>query len=98
VIAHLVLFKFKAGVDRNDDRTGRVVVAMQRLPGCIAQIRAWEHGYNETPDALAWDYGLRATFDHRDDMLAYFEHPDHMAVLQQWEEIADLVFCDFPLQ
>jgi len=98
MIAHLVLFKFKGGIAVGDERVERVVAGMRELPARIPLIRTWEHGFNVTPDAQAWDYGLRATFASAVDLDAYFEHAAHVLVLRQWEEISDLVFCDFPLQ
>lgn len=97
MIAHLVLFKLKPGVGRGDERVAGVVAAMERLPQQIESIRAWEHGWNETPEADAYDYGLRALFDTREALHAYFEDPAHMPVVEQWNEISNLVFCDFKL-
>lgn len=98
MIAHLVLFKFKAGIAAGDERVDRVVAGMRELPARIPLIRTWEHGLNMTPDAQAWDYGLRATFTSTSDLHAYFEHAAHVLALQQWEEVSELVFCDFQLQ
>ena len=97
MISHLVLFKFKAGIAVGDERVERVVAGMRQLPERIPLIRTWEHGFNMTPDAQAWDYGLRATFSNPADLHAYFEHAEHVLVLSQWEEIGDLIFCDFQL-
>jgi hypothetical protein len=94
VINHLVLFRFKPGVSRQDPRVAAVVAAMDELPGKINLIRAWDHGYNRTEDADAWDYGLRAGFASEADLHAYFGHPAHLPVLEQWNAIADLAFAD----
>jgi len=95
MIAHLVLFKLKPGVSRVDGRVQAAIADMDALPRQVALIRAWEHGLNQTQDALAYDYGLRALFDDEDDLHAYFDHAQHIAVLRQWEAISDLVFCDY---
>jgi hypothetical protein len=63
MIVHLVLFKFRPGVARDDARVVAAVEALWRLPMQIVGIRGWEHGYNVTGDAQAWNYGLRALFD-----------------------------------
>jgi hypothetical protein len=68
---------------------------MAALPGQIRVVRGWEHGFNATPDAQAWDYGLRATFADRRDLETYFDHPDHAPVVSAWEEVAELAFADF---
>lgn len=82
-------------MQREDPRVARVVSAMGRLPGRIGFIRGWESGWNLVADAQAWDYGLRAAFEDRAALEAYFDHPEHLPVLAQWEEIAELAFCDF---
>ena len=95
MIAHLVLFKWKAGVAADDPRVGALVQRMDALPGKIPAIKAWEHGRNLTTDAEAWDYGLRATFVTEADLHAYFDHPAHLPVVEQCLAIADLAFADF---
>ncbi len=95
MIVHLVLFKFKGGVVRDDTRVAAAVEALWRLPMQIVGIRGWEHGFNVTGDAQAWDYGLRAMFDDEAALHAYLEHPAHVPVVAQWEEISELAFCDF---
>jgi hypothetical protein len=94
VIEHLVLFKFKPGIGRDDARVQTVVQAMNRLPAQVPEIREWSHGFNVTPDPEAWDYGLRATLESEADLHAYFDHPAHVPVVRQWAEISELVFCD----
>lgn len=94
MIEHLVLFRFKAGIGRDDSRVIEVVAAMERLPQQIPEIRDWVHGFNVTPDPESWDYGLRATFDSEADLHAYFDHPAHVPVVKQWAQISEVVFCD----
>ena len=95
MILHLVLFRLRPGVSRDDARFKAVVQAMHGLPSQISLIRGWEHGVNLTPDAEAWDYGLCAMFDSEADLHAYFEHPAHLPVVEQWNAIATLAFVDF---
>lgn len=95
MIVHLVLFRLKAGVGRDDPRLAAAVQGLRSLPERISLIRAWEHGPNRTADAEAWDYGLRAGVDNEIDLHAYFDHPAHLPVVGQWQEIAELSFADF---
>jgi hypothetical protein len=95
MIVHLVLFRLKPGVGKDDPRLAQRLAGMAELPKQIPLIRGWEHGANLTPDAQAWDYGLRATFDNEGDLHAYFEHPAHLPELKGWNEIAELAFADF---
>ena len=94
MIRHLVLFRFKPGVQADDARVVAVRRAMAALPDLIPFIRDWQHGLNLTADAQAWDYGLAAAFDDENDLQRYFAHPAHLPVLAQWEAIAELVFVD----
>ncbi|WP_126445439.1 Dabb family protein [Sulfuricystis multivorans] len=94
MITHLVLFKLKPGIAPSDPRFAAVQAAMAALPGKISVIRSWQHGVNLTPDAEAWDYGLIATFECEADLHAYFDHPAHLPVVAQWNEIATLAFAD----
>jgi len=95
MISHLVLFRLKPGVSRQDPRVAAAVAALAGLPAKISSITAWDHGFNQTEDADAWDYGLRAGFASTADLHAYFEHPAHLPVLAQWNDVADLAFADF---
>ncbi|MFA9440701.1 Dabb family protein [Uliginosibacterium sp. sgz301328] len=94
MINHLVLFRFKSGVLADSDAVRHVHAAMQELPGKVPGIRAWQHGFNVTPDADAWDYALSAAFDDKQTLFAYFEHPAHLDVLALWNELAELSFVD----
>ena len=102
MIQHLVLFKLKRGVEWDDPRVGGVIAAMDALPLQVGTIRAWEHGFNvtEKPEegdyspVQARDYALRAVFDDEIALHGYFEHPAHLPVVEAWEEIADLAYCD----
>ena len=95
MIVHLVLFRLRPGVERDDRRLVAAVAAMEHLPASIPLIRSWQHGFNLTADAEAWDYGLRAEFADETDLHEYFDHPAHLPVVGQWQEIAELAFADF---
>jgi len=97
MIAHLVLFKLKPGVARDDARVAAAAAAMNELPRKIPAIKTWQHGFNLTADAAAWDYGLHSAFAGEVELHGYFEHPAHLPVLEQWNEIATLAFTDFKL-
>jgi len=95
MIAHVVLFRLKPGVGRDDPRLRAVVAAMGDLPRQIPEILGWQHGYNLTEDADAWDYALHAQFAGQSELHTYFDHPAHRPVVDQWLAIADLAFADF---
>jgi len=95
MITHLVLFRLKPGIAPDDARIVRLQADMSGLPRRITSIRQWEFGANTTADPEAWDFGLRAGFDTYDALLAYFDDPAHLPVLDRWNEVAELAFADF---
>jgi hypothetical protein len=94
MIRHLVLFRFKPGVTAGSSEIKHIHEAMQALPGKIPGIRDWQHGVNVTPDAEAWDYALSASFDDKQTLFTYFEHPAHLDVISLWNNVAELSFVD----
>ncbi len=98
MIVHLVVFRLNPDIARDDERVQRFAAAMLELPGKIDLIRDWQHGFNATADADACDYGLRAGFDNGDDLLAYFEHPAHLPLIELWNEIGTMTYCDFEIE
>jgi len=95
MITHLVLFRLKPGITADDARIAALQAEMAKLPGQIASIRRWEFGANTIADPEAWDFGLRAGFDTQDALLGYFDHPAHLPVLKQWNDVAEMAFADF---
>ena len=41
--------------------------------------------------------GCDAGFDSHDALHAYFDHPAHLPVLEQWTNVAELAFADFEI-
>jgi len=93
VIHHLVLFRFAP--EARDELRARLAKLLDQLPGAVAEIRGWRHGANVTADAEAWDYALYASFDDEEALHAYFDHPAHLAVLDQLAGQVELKFVDF---
>lgn len=106
MIQHLVLFKLYPDVRRDDPRLAEVLMAMDALPAQIPAIRSWQHGFNVTDDPQdgdyfpteAWDYALNAVFDDEAALQAYFDDPAHLPVVEAWEQIANLAYCDMVLK
>ena len=94
MVTHVVLFKFLDGVVPTCPAAQGMHSALQKLPGLIDEIRDWQCGFNTTPDAQAWDYVLVATFQSREDLLSYFEHPAHVEVVEMADRIAKIQFGD----
>jgi hypothetical protein len=97
MIRHLVLFKLKPGVARNDPRVAEAVTRMATLPAKLPQILTWEHGWNFTDRPIAHDYGLNATFATRAELDYYLPHPAHQELVIGAREVFDWVICDYEI-
>lgn len=98
MLSHVVLLRFLPGVDAGSEAVQALDAALQALPAEIPQILGWQCGFNVVPDALAADYVLLATFSGEEELLAYFDHPAHLAVLTQIEALATLQFGDLVMR
>jgi len=95
VITHVVLLRLKAGVAVDSAAAQTAHAAMRALPALVPGIRAWQCGFNTTPDEVSgWDYVLVSSFDDREALSAYFDHPEHLKVVALWEPISELAFGD----
>ena len=96
MLLHLVIFSFKPTVSHESPAVLAAHAATQALPQSIALIKQWHCGFSTVADAQAGDYALCAHFDDEQALFAYFEHPAHLAVLAQWNALAELRFVDIP--
>ena len=98
MIRHLVLFKLKPGVTRDDPRVRRWMEMSARLPSEIPQIVGWESGWNVTDRPIAYDFGQNSTFRSRADLGIYVPHPAHQAMVAVAREVADWVLVDYEME
>ncbi|MEC5388055.1 Dabb family protein [Uliginosibacterium sp. H3] len=94
MITHVVLFKWRDGVTAQSEAAQALHAAFQLLPGQIEEICDWQCGFNTTADDKAWDYLLVSTFQSREDLHTYFEHPAHARVVEMADRITELGFGD----
>ena len=95
MIVHLVLFKLKSGVSRNDPRLREAITMLEAVKGKVPGVQRWECGWNFSDRPIAYDYGLSSTFAMREDLAAYVPHPEHQAAVNKLREVADWVLCDY---
>ena len=95
MIRHLVLFKLKAGVARDDPRIPEWMRLIDQLPREIPTSVEWEFGWNITERPIAYDFGLNSSFRTREDLVAYLPHPAHQAMVGVAKQVADWVICDY---
>lgn len=95
MIRHVVLFRFRPGVDWSDARARAAEAATASHPDHIEEILDWEFGRNMTERAVAYDFALIGTFADREAIDRYLNHPDHVRGVELWKEIATWVVADF---
>ncbi len=94
-VTHLVLFKLKPGVLKNDARYIKAVSVLNDLPKKIPYISDWSAGENFSTRPIAVDFGLHVVFDSKKDLQNYLVHPAHVEASNLWKEIADWTIADF---
>lgn len=95
MIRHIVLFKLKPGVAREDPRVAQWMDMMRTLHTQIPTSVDWEFGWNITDRPIAYDVGLNSSFRTREDLAAYLPHAAHQAMVAVAKQVADWVICDY---
>ncbi|MGM0462532.1 MAG: Dabb family protein [Fibrobacterota bacterium] len=75
MIKHIVMWKFDS-----EDAVQKAQKLLEELPAKISQIVDYEAGINISPRPAALDLVLYSSFRNQDDLAAYAQHPDHVAV------------------
>ena len=91
MVKHIVLYTLKDGLDK--DETVKMIAShleplVGRIPGLLSlEVR---RGYN------GLDYALYSTFESRDALKVYAEHPLHQEAKSHFFHLlADRVACDY---
>lgn len=92
---HLVLFKLKPGISKDDQRFKAAALQLQSLADSIPQIIDFRAGENISDRPIAVDYGLMVLLANEKTLKAYLEHPAHKRAVAAWKEIADWTIADF---
>jgi hypothetical protein len=75
MIKHIVMWKFDTG-----DAVQKAQKLLEELPGKIPEIVDYEAGINISSRPAALDLVLYSSFRNENDLAAYAQHPDHVAV------------------
>ncbi|HEX2316009.1 MAG TPA: Dabb family protein [Thermomonospora sp.] len=78
---HVVLFRWAEGTTTGQQE--EVAARLGALPEKIPQIRAYSLGADAGVNPGAYDFAVVADFDDRDGYLAYRDHPEHRAVVDE---------------
>ena len=95
MIKHIVFFKVREDVSRDDPRVGQAFAALRALPGKIEGIQRWEVGENISDRPIAVDYALFSSFRNREDLSLYIDHPAHGEVVGLLREVCSWQLCDY---
>lgn len=79
MIKHIVFWNLKA--ENHDANLAKLKSDLEALPAKIPEIRDFEVGLNFNPADAAFEVALYSTFDSREAMQAYQQHPDHQELL-----------------
>ena len=87
MINHVVLIKFKPGVDDSD--LDALEKSLDALPDRIVEIQTYEFGRDLLHSPKSYDFALVALFANLEAVRRYQEHPAHLKVWQKitrWSE------------
>jgi|HubBroStandDraft_6_1064221.scaffolds.fasta_scaffold567073_2 hypothetical protein len=93
-IAHQVFFRFKEGIDWDNEKAKKAEQVTLRLPLEITQIKAWFCGRSVIARAQAVDFSLIGYFADREALDAYMVHPHHLVGIELWKEISTWTVSD----
>ncbi len=82
MIRHVVLFRWKAGVD--DAHVEATKAALGRLPGLIPQLVSYSYGADLGTAPTTLDFAVTAQFATIDDFVVYRDHPEHQAFVADY--------------
>ena len=80
MIRHMVMFRWKEGVD--DAHVAATQDALSKLPAQIPQIVGYSFGPDLGLAPTKLDFAITALFASLDDFVTYRDHPDHQAFIQ----------------
>jgi hypothetical protein len=80
MILHIVLFKWKEGVTK--EQVDAIDAAMAKLPAAIPQVKQLHWGSDVHFREGNADWALAAIFANQADWQAYQVHPEHQAIVQ----------------
>jgi hypothetical protein len=95
VIRHIVLFKRKAGVDKDAALEGALAERMAALGARIPAIRHWRVAANELVRPISWDYVLESEVETTQALDEYLFHPLHQALVADLKPYFDWAAVDY---
>lgn len=87
MIDHLVLFTVRGDVSSED--AGDLLSSARDLREQVPGVVDLSAGENFSERAGGYTHGLFARFRTADDLRAYIEHPDHLALVEKLDALTD---------
>ena len=95
MLRHIVIFKYRGGIGKEDPRVTDVYARLARLPAQIPEVRAWEQGYNVSGRDIAYDLALYSSFENQQALQRYSDHSAHRAVVELLHEVCTWHIVDY---
>lgn len=86
MITHIVLFKLKDG---SKEAAAKAREALLGLNGRVPVLRHLEVGCDVVHSGRSYDIALMARFDSLEDLDAYQNHPEHVAVAEYMAKVRE---------
>lgn len=97
MIKHIVIFKLKDGVNKDDARVKQALQLMAEFSAKIPDIREAFSGLNIADRPIAYDFGTVVTVDDMEALGRYLAHPAHQEFVALAKEIATWNIADIPV-
>ncbi|WP_409494788.1 Dabb family protein [Amycolatopsis sp. cmx-11-12] len=94
MIRHIVLFKLKDGVTRDDPRVPVAESMARRVGDEVPDLRYWYAGRNFSDRPVAYDFVVIGLVEDEAALDRYMTHPFHQDAIAVWREISDWVIAD----
>ncbi|MFC9242585.1 Dabb family protein [Streptomyces sp. NPDC057136] len=94
MIRHVVLFKFKSGIDWNDPRAVAAERTAAKVGSEVPEVSEWRYGRNVSARDIAYDFLVEGLLDDMEKVDSYLVHPFHQEAIRQWREISEWVMVD----
>ncbi len=89
MLTHIVIWKYLEDVSQ--DRREEHVAALKSLPAIIPEVKSFSVGFDVLHLERSYDTGLVATFQDREALSIYTEHPEHQKVAAMGRELSQHV-------
>lgn len=95
MLKHIVMFKLKEGIARDDERVQHAVELIENLPNQINTIVSFELGWDISQKPHSFDYATSWLFHDLAGLEVYNKHPAHLDVLDATREIFEAKIADY---